>query len=389
MTDRRTEPRSSAAAMPESTYVELVRSLFSGLVPPAIMTISFAVVGLLILCETPDMPLAVLLVAGVLAAAARILIVVLGRPCFTGGDPGTRSVRKLERAFGAIYLSFAVALGLFTARALLIGILPSHVLIVGLLFGYGAGVAAGVSLRPWISVPAMIVAILPTLAAAVVTPDATLRAFAALLAVFTAGGIQSMLARYRGEVSQIGMRQLFATLARRDELTGLPNRLSLRESFVAAREHGGTTFAVHCLDLDRFKPVNDRFGHPVGDAVLKQVAARLAALLRRSDFAARVGGDEFVVVQTGIGHEGEADMLARRIVRAVSQPYEIEGRSIEIGTSVGYALSADYGDDLDRLLGCADQALYEAKRTTGIAAHRETAPAPPGTIPAPAASEVR
>lgn len=377
MFNRLKTARFAIADMPDGAYVELVRSLFATIVPALIMAVSFVGVGALIVHERPDLILGTLTIVGGVASAARIAIVLLTHP-WVDDELAIGDVRRLERSFAATYLSFAMVFGVFAARALVMA--PEHlrILIVGLVFGYGAGVAAGVALRPWISVSAMVLAIVPTLVAAAITPDFTLRAFALMLLLFTAGGIQSMLTRYHDVVRRIEMRQIFATLARHDDLTGLSNRLSMRESFlVAARTSAGSGIAVHCLDLDRFKPVNDRYGHPVGDLLLKAVAGRLEGLLRHGDFAARIGGDEFVIVQAGIGHEGEAEMLARRIVRAIAQPYEIDGHVIEIGTSVGYALSRDCGDNLDRLIACADAALYEAKRSNGIAAHNAARPGEP------------
>lgn len=96
---------------------------------------------------------------------------------------------------------------------------------------------------------------------------------------------------------------------------------------------------VHCLDLDRFTPVNDRFGHPVGDALLREIATRIAAVVRDGDIAARLGGDEFAVVQGGVGHSGEAEFFAWRLARVISAPNLIDGKSIEIGISLGYATS--------------------------------------------------
>jgi diguanylate cyclase (GGDEF)-like protein len=154
-------------------------------------------------------------------------------------------------------------------------------------------------------------------------------------------------------------------LAKRDALTDLPNRLLLRERFhanVAAMAQGGGRLALHCLDLDGFKPVNDLYGHPAGDAVLREVARRLTAAVRADDTIARIGGDEFVVVQAGLEHDSEAEMLARRIIKQLSQPYEIDGKTIRIAASVGIALAPDQGMDLERLIGCADRALYQAKR---------------------------
>ena len=100
-----------------------------------------------------------------------------------------------------------------------------------------------------------------------------------------------MRARYRSEAEKIAMRQTFASLARTDHLTGLANRLAFGEAFAREVEtHGAKRIAVHCLDLDRFKPVNDRLGHPAGDDLLRQVADRLRSLCRNGNSAGRLGG---------------------------------------------------------------------------------------------------
>ncbi|MGX7705994.1 putative bifunctional diguanylate cyclase/phosphodiesterase [Methylobacterium sp. Gmos1] len=153
-------------------------------------------------------------------------------------------------------------------------------------------------------------------------------------------------------------------LARLDSLTGLPNRLQLREHLDAAlarleREAEGC--AVLLVDLDRFKPVNDTLGHPVGDALLRKVADRLRAMVRAGDTVARIGGDEFVVLQAGVSEPGEAQALARRVVDLVGRTYMIEGQLLSIGASVGIALAPADGRDADRLLKNADLALYRAK----------------------------
>ncbi|PIK71242.1 diguanylate cyclase, partial [Methylobacterium frigidaeris] len=153
-------------------------------------------------------------------------------------------------------------------------------------------------------------------------------------------------------------------LARLDPLTGLPNRLQLREHLDAALvrlERKGEGCAVLLVDLDRFKPVNDTLGHPVGDALLHKVADRLRSMVRAGDTVARIGGDEFVVLQAGVTAPGEAQALARRIVDLVGRTYMIEGQLLSIGASVGVALAPADGSDADRLLKNADLALYRAK----------------------------
>lgn len=357
----------SRARLPDGTYIELVASLFSTLLPTAIMAMSFLGVAMLVTSQTPDTALTVLMVAGSVAAGARLTVLLRYRRRARDAALSAETARYLQRRFAAAYLAFALIFGLFEARAFVVAAPETRMAIIGLLFGYGAGVAAGLSMRPWISVPSMLIAIVPTIILAWSYPDITFRVTGTLLAIFLAGGIQSVLARYRQAAAEITRRQLFATLARSDHLTNLPNRLSLRERFDAcvARSGPHATIAVHCLDLDRFKPVNDRYGHPTGDALLKAVSGRLQGLLRHSDFASRIGGDEFVVVQTEMAHAGEAQLLARRIARAIAQPYSIDGHDISIGTSIGYSEAAAAGADLDRLIAQADEALCGIKNKGG------------------------
>jgi diguanylate cyclase (GGDEF)-like protein len=132
---------------------------------------------------------------------------------------------------------------------------------------------------------------------------------------------------------------------------------------IAEAQRGGHGLAVHSLDLDRFKAANDLYGHPAGDAILKEVARRLTRLTRASDLLVRLGGDEFVLVQTGVAEREQAIGLASRIVEDIGNYYTINGYTIEIGTSVGIALLTDEDLAPEDLLARADQALYQAKRT--------------------------
>ncbi len=152
-------------------------------------------------------------------------------------------------------------------------------------------------------------------------------------------------------------------LARYDELTELPNRVSFRdeiERLLAMPHEDGKVSALLFVDLDQFKQVNDTLGHPCGDQLLCAVADRLRAMLRPEDFVARFGGDEFVVFQQNISFSDDAAALARRIVDHLSERYKIDDHLVEIGASVGIALTSP-DVSADTLLKNADMALYRAK----------------------------
>ncbi len=153
-------------------------------------------------------------------------------------------------------------------------------------------------------------------------------------------------------------------LASSDLLTGLANRAALHDAMATAMARAardGHRLAVLMIDLDRFKPVNDRHGHMVGDLVLKEVAHRLKRCLRGGEVHARYGGDEFVVVIEDNGDPANLQKVARRIVQALGEPMVIENLSVGIGASVGIARYPDDAHSADELLRKADSALYRAK----------------------------
>lgn len=151
-----------------------------------------------------------------------------------------------------------------------------------------------------------------------------------------------------------------------DALTGLPNRRLFDDRLTQAIERvkrGHSGFAVHFLDLDRFKQVNDSLGHAAGDRLLRHVARRLATSVRRSDTVARFGGDEFGIIQTDITGEDAAKALANKLVDAVARPFHIGEHLIRSGASIGVALVLDpQMADASRVMRAADSALYRVKQ---------------------------
>jgi diguanylate cyclase (GGDEF)-like protein len=152
-------------------------------------------------------------------------------------------------------------------------------------------------------------------------------------------------------------------LARYDELTALPNRVNFRdeiERLLKIQRNAGQMSALLFVDLDQFKQVNDTLGHPCGDQLLGAVAARLRGMLRPEDFVARFGGDEFVVFQQNIQSDDDAAGFARRVVDQLSERYQIDNHLVEIGASVGIAMTSP-DISADTLIKNADMALYRAK----------------------------
>jgi len=152
-------------------------------------------------------------------------------------------------------------------------------------------------------------------------------------------------------------------LAHHDALTGVANRFHFRETFETALKNlrTGQSLALHWLDLDEFKEVNDTYGHPIGDALLKAVAERVRASIRKSDFVARLGGDEFAIIQMVDADGEQCEKLARRVLTSISRPYNILGHAISISASLGIVRAPLHGGCPDELLKNADVALYNVK----------------------------
>ncbi|MBR1217352.1 EAL domain-containing protein [Bradyrhizobium sp. U87765 SZCCT0131] len=159
--------------------------------------------------------------------------------------------------------------------------------------------------------------------------------------------------------------QRLSFVAQHDGLTGLPNRNLLRQrldELLARTRRSGEKVALLFLDLDNFKTVNDTLGHDIGDELLRSVTKRLRSSLREDDAVARLGADEFAILQAQIGRPEDIVPLAKRLLDVISQPYLFNGHSVVIGASIGIALAPGDGDDSEKLLKSADMALSRAKR---------------------------
>jgi len=153
-------------------------------------------------------------------------------------------------------------------------------------------------------------------------------------------------------------------LAQHDSLTDLPNRVLFNDRLtqaIALAERQGKQLALMFVDLDHFKKINDSLGHDVGDKLLRSVAGRLLACVRRSDTVSRLGGDEFVILLSQVEHAEDAAYSARKILRALAAPHMIDNKSLDINVSIGVSTYPNDGQDAEGLMNRADNAMYEAK----------------------------
>ncbi|MBV5318922.1 MAG: diguanylate cyclase [Desulfobulbaceae bacterium] len=166
---------------------------------------------------------------------------------------------------------------------------------------------------------------------------------------------QAQLARTLDEVHE---------LAYRDPLTGLPNQRLLQERFFltsSMSKRKGWQIAVMFIDLDGFKKVNDVYGHVAGDMVLKMVARRLLKIVREADTVARIGGDEFLILQTEVNDHATVVHVVDKILQQLAAPFDLVGNEIKIGASIGIAIYPTHGDNIDLLIQKADNAMYQTK----------------------------
>jgi len=181
-------------------------------------------------------------------------------------------------------------------------------------------------------------------------------------------------AEYKGKKATLGsfmditerkqLEQRLAEMATHDPLTGLPNRLLLSDRLtvgLAQAQRNNAKLAVMMLDLDRFKTVNDTFGHSVGDELLRAAGERLMGIVRKSDTVARMGGDEFVVLLLQIARMEDAVKVAQKILSVFRKPFVLDAYQIRITTSIGIAMYPEDGEDVEALFKNADTAMYWAK----------------------------
>lgn len=364
---------SSSNRLPDAVFLEFVELLYSHPFPIVLIGVALTSVGTLLAIRFDDPAIFALTVAIIVSAVGHVLV-IRAYHRVDARSKDSASAKRWEWRYGFGTWSFALLLGAVNARATMIGDALAVILVSANFYGYSASVVARQAIRPLMCTISVVLVAAPTMVALVAysvlnsqsTYASSVYALQALLmSGFVVSSLRLVFHIYQTALQQLTAKHDLIILASQDPLTGLPNRTLLEARLaegLSRLDFKGAFLACHYVDLDLFKGVNDKLGHQAGDAILKAVAERLTATLRVGDTAARIGGDEFVVLQADVREEDEARLLAHRIVRALSAPYAYEGHDVRIGASVGIALALRDASDVKQLTSCADAALYAAKR---------------------------
>jgi diguanylate cyclase len=358
---------SRPAPVSDTVYAEIIATIYGTVIPVLFAGVGLALVGAIAVKQTGDTITAVLTTLGAALSVARTLSVFAYRRRMTG-TPLTRAEAIVwERRYASGSVIMASIIGLFAARSLMLGDAICLVMAIGVGFGFGAGVVSRLSLLPVIAMLDLAVIGCPIIVTSFLQQfDLPHVGLGVLLTIHMLGSIEVVRLNYKSTLNQMILKQQFEQMSRADPMTGLFNRSVLATDFARmVAERDKARVVVHAIDLDHFKAANDRFGHPVGDALLKQVAARLQSVAGQGDLIVRMGGDEFILAQRSVASRDEAEQMARRIFDGISAAYCVEGHDIVIGASIGVAMSPDDGGSVETLLSKSDKALYQAKIQRG------------------------
>lgn len=344
---------------------ELVELLYTSLPQVAAISLTSVIGGVSLAWMSGDLVYSIISFFVFITAAGRIVSLFLYKS--RGPQASDAGVVRWERLYGIGAAAFGVSLGMLSFRALQLGDAPGAWLAFGLAMSFCVGMVSRAAIRPWIVLLTAALLFGPIVTAAFMRPEASYSIGATMLFLFWITLREASRHLSTAFIERLEAKHALAQQASQDFLTGLPNRAA----FVSALQNGSGHVAIVAIDLDGFKPVNDRHGHHTGDELLRQVAARLGECMGGDGMACRFGGDEFMLlrrVQAGdIGREVALSM-ARGAVVALSMPYRVDDIPIRIGASAGILVTAamDHPEaTISDLLEQVDRALYAAKRAGG------------------------
>jgi diguanylate cyclase (GGDEF)-like protein len=345
---------------------ELVELLYTSL--PQVMAISVTSVCGAVALAILDGDAGYAIIACLIFVTAAVRLSSLYRYKTHAPDLSDRDVIIWERIYGICAAAFSIALGLLSFRALRLGDAPGAWIAFGLSMSFCVGMVSRAAVRPWIVLLAAALLLAPTVIAGLLRPEFPYKLGAVMLVLFWITLREASHHLSTAFIDRLEAKHALARQARQDFLTGLPNRAAFLSALLNARGH----VAIIAIDLDDFKPVNDRFGHHMGDNLLQQVARRLTECIGSDGLAARFGGDEFMLVrrvEAGQAGHDAALALTKEAVMALSMPFLVADLPVRIGASAGILVTENTlppsAQAASRLLERVDRALYAAKRAGG------------------------
>ncbi|MDQ0324937.1 diguanylate cyclase (GGDEF)-like protein [Rhodopseudomonas julia] len=348
----------------DTILLHLLDLVYGSLPSITLILIGFVVAGTIATVDTGDQLLGLITILGFLIGLARIAICLFYRRWRRSAPLIVGEWHRWEFAYMAGGWFFSACLGALAARTLVFQNHMADVLVMTLTMAYFTGIVVRV-VRPRIAVAQLLLVLLPVVAMSLTLGGPSYIALAFIEILFAIGAIQLIIYNSQTMVARLQAERSLSLLARHDHLTKLPNRAYFEEKMAVAICEAGTRgegFALILLDLDGFKPVNDTFGHIIGDQLLRASAERIRTSLPSEAFAARIGGDEFAVIMpVGMGR-AEAFARGKAILAAVAQPFTLGHEDIRIGASAGLATFVSGELGAQQLYTMADQALYQAKR---------------------------
>ncbi|KQN32772.1 putative bifunctional diguanylate cyclase/phosphodiesterase [Sphingomonas sp. Leaf38] len=362
--------RRSDQAIAAAVRETLVESLYASPRSLVIGALSSGAITAIVALMSADRLIMVCAAAIVLVAAIRIVDAARAR-VEPSAEATARKTTRREILYRSGALCYSALLGIFGLLTLVRtddGVL--QLLAVTTTIGYAAGIAGRNAGRPWIALSQLLFASVPLAIGLFLSVETLKIVLAVVILLFVVAMMDITLQTY-GVIlkatlvsrEKAAIADHHAAVARRDDLTGVANRTAFREQFEArmqALHYNDDRLALHWIDLDRFKEINDSFGHLAGNALLAGVARRLNDAFGTEGIVARLGGDEFAVVSTVRDHDN-ALAIGRTILTLVEQPVHHDGRMLRVGASLGIAVAPRDGTDADTLLKNADLALYRAK----------------------------
>ena len=359
-------------SLPAPISIALVQILIGGRGQIVVMAMTLAIVAAFSAGGWGGWLVVALAAYAILLLSKRYLLIngasCSGAPCLLSREESSAWLKQFE----LLLLRYGAAIGMMNVVAVTTGDWVTRLIVVAEIFGLCAGQVSRNSSCPKLCAAVVLFAAVPTsfafLSVAIATQDLRAALAAACIGLIILGYAVTSLGviafNYRTILSHLEAKHHLAGIARVDELTALPNRLALREDLqeaIASTADGRARVALHLIDLDGFKRINDAHGHPAGDRLLRAVAERLNSNIRGNDVAYRLGGDEFAVIQHDIVGNDEIELMGRRFVRALSEPFHLQDVKMQIGASDGTAVAPTDAEECDALIERADKALYLSK----------------------------